>query len=444
MNQFFSELLPVETIKNIVKRLRSFSFDVRVTVLSVVCYVTATLISYLILVNTTYRLHPMLHLSPRFGDSYDGVQDTAGVLAFINSTLHAVERSPLMNSTVIFYHIEYQLEGLSPAPSPSSCLTPSCSEFISHPALSLEQGLYTPFIPLDQPGKKRAVRLQGGTETNTATFARLLSSGWLHSRLHSGLLSASLVHRRSLLAADLVASHSFVFEVGPGGEIFNKRVTAHEVNLGFPSHSLDIVVCASVVLFALFSIFKFVTKINFIFAESIVVYGVFFNALLVYQITIYIMKLRLVSLLRQDGYHLEMQHIHRLSLLYELFTILYFYSVLFIGLESLKILVMTGKFPNFKTGMIAIYRTIFTITRVLAFVGLLKLAVAYAFKTVENVSDLSSPNLALSYLQPVQIHKEPSAISSLLLGMEGIFNSMVTVTLVSIVYVSLTNAHHLE
>lgn len=366
---------------------------------------------------------------------------------FIGGVVHEILKSPPTLQALEDFEVRVMAQSNSTVVSEEectsqgmvSCFKSSQGEFFRN----VKTFVKTPPMVLSKQTPQRKMRFNKDG-FSVATVDYLTDKGWLSDDMKNGIVILSMVFRPEILLDDEFSSQNWFFFLGQGSELITYQKRNFMATLSKFQMYIDL---GSVVVFGLYFLLfsaKFLISLNIFFSQAALLHGIFSIALIVFSMTVSVMKYKILN----DYYSSEEQApswevLRQLQYVYDLFRLDFFFLILYLGNEVIRILIWTRKFKNLRMALMIYKRTQGTFVKLALFLLVLVIFKEYALLDYDGLLGLQGYFDLLFKYSDVETNPYSNFSRTVAAGRRA-FELLAEVILVAVVFVSFDNAQNFE
>lgn len=440
-------MLPLEWLKALMRVMRVVAFDWRVTVINSILLASGVIIHVVIFVNN-YSMTSMDFTDLRFVSIASQIKTYDDIVSMVYGFSDSVNQSMMLRSSLVSMNIEMQANMtnsngvmIDSIESLNKCSNADCQLYdadldkllsMKHFMKPLERSVSHPIFA--------SVSIRGSI-MNRTTIDSLRATGWLPSKLSDGLVLISLVFRTSLTDTTDHQVYFIAFDIGKSGRIFYKNVTGFRFNIDTNQEALSIAVMTTLGITALLYIIKYIAKSNFLFSQYFLFYGAIYTATVIFTLAASGQHRALVIKINKS----QIIGIKQISDLYYtvgMAKLSLFLIFVVMAIEVIKVFVYAKRFKRMRSTATVIMRSMAILIKTTAFIVLLVLVSTFALVTTDNLSVHSYIDLVFGHAY-ISI-SETGYRSSVIASMIRLLDTMITMAMISIIFVCISNAECLD
>lgn len=441
-------LIPYEKLAEWIRVFRIFAFDARVSWLNLLSLLCG-LILYTVLFFDNYTLYSEVDmpLHPLVVKSVQEVQSSQDLKLLLVTISTALSQTMYTKATIqsVFIDIQASLSdfnGVSLARQ--TCSKATC---LLYPKSENKISKYSYFIGALQRTvtQSELEHIKIGIENfNSATISELYSSNWLTESISDGTVTLTFLTRNSLSDRNSYTTYIMATEFGNAGKVVRSNMKAFVFRLNTGQTLMSIFTTVFFSMSLLLYITKYFAKLNFMFSQFYLFYGMFFMVTLVFSLTC----LGLLRSAMKDMQDLPAEAIgvDQIARLFNA-ACTYKLSFLFLGVmfsvEIIKLLLFANRFEKVKSATIVLLRTFGILFKLLLFILIILLLANWSVLLFDGwLGDQEYVDLIFRYgsTSPASAGYLAAAAQSFRLMLIGLAHLVIFV----VVFVAIHNAENFE
>lgn len=436
--------IPIEKLKMFIGILRVIAFDTRVTFFNSLFLLSGVIIHFIVFFDSMQmRAIPLVDL--KIASIAGQIQTSADIPSIILELSAAIQKSPALRSSLEAVHIDIQADFGQNKMNllPSACTRSVCEIYQQSENKLAKFASFMPPLDIKNPNSIFGSITISGSNFTINAVEELKSLDWLPATLKDGVFFLSMLFKTSFNDPSARKSYLVALELGKAGYLKRKSIKSFEFTTSTSQGTLCILILCLITISMLLYIIKFSAKLNFMFSEIHIVYGILYIGAYTFTLAVAGQHRSIIRKIEAEESSLDISKLAEIFYSYNLYKITLFLISIVQGFEVIKVPIYTRRFKKPRQSALAIFRTFGIITKALLFILIIITVTSFAMLTFDGIVGLNTFGDLFFYYS----HWQPSIASyfaTVIYSCRGIFDGLVTCVLIAIVFVALSNAENLE